>query len=195
MQRTRKKEYVIGIPEEEGSVLGIRLVAELLSRGCNVYVSTIGSPSAPDLNLALSDMQQWMESFAKKYPDSFQCVEDLSRGGALASLGYDGMVIVPCPKDLIRQLADGQTDSSLTNYARSCILQHRPLVLVPRDTPFTTEYLEHMLILSKLRVAVVPAMLSFSQKNISYENMIDTIVEKILDSLNVEKNGKEGAYE
>ncbi|MGN0312591.1 MAG: flavoprotein [Lachnospiraceae bacterium] len=186
MQRTRKKEYVIGIPEEEGSVLGIRLVAELLSRGCKVYVSTVGTQNAPDLSFALTDMQQWMESFEKKYPETFRYEADLSRGGTLTSLGYDGMVIVPCPKDLIRKLADGQTDSSLTNYARSCILQHRPLVLVPRDTPFTTEYLEHMLILSKLRVAVVPAMLSFSQKNVSYEGMIDTIVEKILDSLNIE---------
>lgn len=186
MQRTRTKKYVVGIPEEEGSVLGIRLVAELLSKGYKVFVSPVRSQNAPEIGFTLSDMQQWIESFKKKYPDSFFLEGDLSRGDTLASMGYDGMVILPCPKDLIRQLAEGNTESSLTNYARSCILQHRPLILVPKDTPFTTEYLEHMLILSKLRVKVVPAMLSFSQNNVSYENMIDTIVGKILDSLSYE---------
>lgn len=187
MQRTRTREYVVGIPEEEGSVLGIRLVAELLSRGYKVYVTCVQSKSAPESGFTLSDMQQWMESFRKKYPDSFQWVPDLSEGGALTSLGYDGMVILPCPKDFIRQLAEGDLKSSLINYARSCILQHRPLVLVPKDTPFCTEYLENMLILSKLRVQVVPAMLSFSHQNISFEKMIDTIVGKVLDCLNVEQ--------
>ncbi|MCP8315478.1 MAG: UbiX family flavin prenyltransferase, partial [archaeon] len=66
------------------------------------------------------------------------------------------------------------------------IKQGRKLILVPRETPLSAIHLENMLKLARIGVIILPAMPAFYHNPKSINELIDFIVGKILDSLNIE---------
>jgi len=65
------------------------------------------------------------------------------------------------------------------------IKEKRPLVVVPRETPLSAIHLENLLALARLGVTVLPAAPGFYGKPQSVSEMVDFIVARILDHLNV----------
>jgi 4-hydroxy-3-polyprenylbenzoate decarboxylase len=66
------------------------------------------------------------------------------------------------------------------------IKERRPLTLVPRETPLSEIHLENMLKLARLGARIVPAMPAFYQRPESMDDLIDFVVGKVLDSLEIE---------
>jgi flavin prenyltransferase len=64
--------------------------------------------------------------------------------------------------------------------------ESRRLILVPRETPLHAIHLENMLTLSKLGVRIIPAMPAFYNRPSSLDEMIDFMVGKVLDSMDIE---------
>ena len=62
----------------------------------------------------------------------------------------------------------------------------RKLVIVPRETPLSTIHLENMHRLSTMGVGIIPAMPGFYHNPKSIEELVDFLVGKILDYLNIE---------
>jgi 4-hydroxy-3-polyprenylbenzoate decarboxylase len=65
------------------------------------------------------------------------------------------------------------------------IKEHRPLLLVPRETPLSTIHLENMLRLSRAGAQIIPAMPAFYHQPDSVIDMVDFVVGKMLDQLGV----------
>ena len=61
----------------------------------------------------------------------------------------------------------------------------RPLVVVPRETPYTRSTLEHMLALDKAGAVVLPANPGFYAGLDSVQQLVDFVAAKILDVLGV----------
>jgi 4-hydroxy-3-polyprenylbenzoate decarboxylase len=66
------------------------------------------------------------------------------------------------------------------------IKERRTLVLVPRETPLSSIYLENLLTLSRAGATILPAMPGLYNDPRSVEDMIDFIVGKVLDAIGVE---------
>ena len=66
------------------------------------------------------------------------------------------------------------------------IKEHRPLLVVPRETPLSVIHLENMLRLSRAGVQIIPAMPAFYHRPDSVIDMVDFVVGKVLDQLGVE---------
>lgn len=65
------------------------------------------------------------------------------------------------------------------------IKERRQLILVPREAPFSSIHLENMLKLSNLGVTILPASPGFYHQPQSIDDLIDFVVARILNCLNI----------
>lgn len=90
------------------------------------------------------------------------------------------MVICPCSTGTLSAIACGASNNLIERAADVSIKEHRPLILVPRETPLSAIHLENMLKLSRLGVTVLPAMPGFYHHPQSVNDLVDFIVARIL---------------
>jgi len=100
----------------------------------------------------------------------------------------DAMVVCPCSSGCISAIATGASDNLLERAADVMIKERKPLLLVPRETPFSAIHLEHMSKLANIGVTILPASPGFYNKPQSVEDLVDFVVARILDHLNVEND-------
>jgi 4-hydroxy-3-polyprenylbenzoate decarboxylase len=66
--------------------------------------------------------------------------------------------------------------------------ERRKLILVPREAPYSTPHLKAMANLSEWGVVIIPASPGFYHQPSSIEELIDFIVARILDQIDVQHN-------
>lgn len=95
------------------------------------------------------------------------------------------MVVCPCSTGTLSAIATGASNNLIERAADVAIKEGRKLILVPREAPFSAIHLENMLGLSRLGVVILPASPGFYHKPQSVADMVDFIVARILDQLDV----------
>jgi 4-hydroxy-3-polyprenylbenzoate decarboxylase len=85
-------------------------------------------------------------------------------------------------------IAHGSSDNLLERAADVMIKERRQLILVPRETPYSTIHLENMLKLSQIGVTLLPANPGFYQQPQSVEDLVDFVVARILDQLGLQQD-------
>jgi len=74
----------------------------------------------------------------------------------------------------------------LTRAADVCLKEKRKLILVPRETPMSSLHLQNQKILSDLGAVIIPANPSFYHKPVTIEDLVDTVLARVLDHLNLD---------
>ena len=64
--------------------------------------------------------------------------------------------------------------------------ERRPLVLVPRETPYSAIHLENMLTVTRAGAVVMPASPGFYHRPQSIDDLVNFVVARVLDHLGVE---------
>ncbi len=98
------------------------------------------------------------------------------------------MVVCPCTMNTLSAIANGHGDNLMHRAADVVIKEQKKLILVPRKTPYSAIHLENMLKLSRLGVVIMDANPAFYQNPTSIQDMVDFVVARILDHLDVEYN-------
>ncbi|CAI87354.1 putative aromatic acid decarboxylase [Pseudoalteromonas translucida] len=98
------------------------------------------------------------------------------------------MIVCPCSAGTVSAIAVGASDNLLERAADVVIKERGHLILVPRETPFNQIHLENMLKLSRLGVTIMPASPGFYHQPQSIADLVDFMVARILDHLNIEHN-------
>jgi 4-hydroxy-3-polyprenylbenzoate decarboxylase len=113
--------------------------------------------------------------------------DDADRGAAPASGSAPsaGMVICPCSMGTVSAIAVGASRSLVERAADVTIKERRKLILVPRETPLSSIHLENMLTLSRVGAVILPAAPGFYHRPSSIDELVDFIVGRILDHLDV----------
>lgn len=188
MERIKKSEYVVAITGSAGSVYGVRLVTELLSRGYGVHLILSDLMQQGTLGESGQLTTQWIDDMEKRYGNQLKVVDSHSANAEIGQSSYlwEGMVIVPCTMSTIAQIAHKVDENLVLSCASICMKQCRNLIVVPRETPLTQVHLENMLTLAKQGVQIVPAMAAVTHKPTSLTDMIDYMVGKVLDGLGIE---------
>jgi 4-hydroxy-3-polyprenylbenzoate decarboxylase len=93
------------------------------------------------------------------------------------------MVIIPCSMDTLGKLAAGVNDNLLTRAGAVMLKERRPLILVPRETPFSHIHIENMLRLSTAGTIIAPAAPAFYNRPQSLDDNVNFIAGRVLDLL------------
>lgn len=116
--------------------------------------------------------------------------DDADRGAAPASGSalHAGMVICPCSMGTLSAIAAGASRSLIERAADVTLKEKRKLVLVPRETPLSAIHLGNMLRLTRAGAVVMPASPGFYHQPKQISDLVDFVVARMLDHLQVEQN-------
>jgi len=188
-----KRRYIVGICGASGVIYGVTLVNQLLRLPVDLHVilSADGKKvMGHELNYEGNLFECLKESSGNApHPDARlheHDVGDFFAAPASGSFRHHGMIVAPCTVKTLAAVAAGIADNLLSRAADICLKERRPLVLVPRETPFSAIHLENMLRLSRAGATILPAAPAFYSGPQNIQDLVDFIVARILDHLGID---------
>jgi len=187
------RHFVVAITGASGSVYGLRLISELLrsgervsliltSAGRQVMNHETGLEWSAEIKLQRQQVQEYFASIAV----DCLAIDDFWAGAASGSAAADAMIVAPCSMGTLGRIAAGLSGNLLERAADVMLKERRSLLLVPRETPFNNIHLENLLRLSQSGAIILPAMPGFYHGPETIEDLVDFVVGKILDQLDVQ---------
>jgi 4-hydroxy-3-polyprenylbenzoate decarboxylase len=183
---------VVGITGASGSVLGFRLIEELILLGQTVeLVMTEKSYQVifEETGLKIGGQDKALRvlrhmGLPEDRLEQLHVYEN-NRLDAPPSSGThmtQGMAVIPCSMGTLGRIANGITDTLVARAADVTLKEHRKLVVVPRESPFNQIHLRNLMTLSQCNAVILPPMLSFYLPDFgSIEGQINYTVGKVLD--------------
>lgn len=178
-----------------GAPYGFRLLELLLEAGVQVRVLiskaaqvVIAKETGHRLGASAADQQQALCKLFHVQGERLQVYgrEQWMAPVASGSNASDAMVICPCSMGTLSAVACGASNNLIERAADVSIKERRPLILVPRETPFSAIHLQNMLTLANLGVTILPAVPGFYHQPQSVQDLVDFVVARILDHLQLE---------
>ena len=203
---TNQKPYVVAITGASGAIYGIRAVQVLASLGKNIALTISNSARTviqEELAVDIGDLKKPNLDLLFPSPQSSPLRgEEKGEGDVLSRISYyyhgdftspiasgsyptEGMFVVPCSTTTLGRIAAGISQTLVERAAECTIKEGRKLVIVPRETPLSAIHLENMLKLARLGVSVAPAMPGFYSGPKAMDDIVDFVVGKALDQLQV----------
>ncbi len=180
MAETKHDKIVIGFSGASGIIYGIRLLEILNSINIQTYL-IISEWAKKNIEIETDKTLEYVKSLSSVNYDNFKLDASVSSGSFL----HDGMVIVPCSMKSLSSIANGYDDTLISRAASVTLKESRKLIIVPRETPLSRIHLENMVKLQEAGAIILPAMPGFYHKPSTIEEIIDHLVGKILDQLNI----------
>ncbi|WP_285276238.1 flavin prenyltransferase UbiX [Halopseudomonas bauzanensis] len=98
------------------------------------------------------------------------------------------MVVCPCSTGTLSAIATGASNNLIERAADVTLKERRKLILVPRESPYSTIHLENMLTLSRMGAVILPASPGFYHQPQSIDDLVDFVVARILNQLGIEQD-------
>ena len=189
------KPIAVAITGASGSQYGLRLLECLLTADRDVYLM-ISQAGQLVLNLEagleIPSRAADAEAFLTQHfgtPEGRLRVFGRQQWTAPVASGSnppEAMVICPCTTGTLGSIAAGISGDLIDRAADVMLKERRKLILVVRETPFSEIHLENMLKLSRMGAVIMPANPGFYFKPEQVEDLVDFMVARVLDHLEVE---------
>jgi flavin prenyltransferase len=105
---------------------------------------------------------------------------------ASGSFRTGGMVICPCSGSTLSAVVHGASQNLIQRAADVHLKERRKLILMPRETPLSSLHLRNMQRACEAGAVVLPAMPGWYHGVRSLADLIDFVVARILDQLDIE---------
>jgi flavin prenyltransferase len=175
------QRLVVGITGASGAQYAQDLLETLQSLPLEVHlVISEGAKRllATELGLTTRDL----EAFAAQIHDD----RDVGAGIASGSFRTVGMVVIPTSASTLAKIAHGLADTLITRAAHVHLKERRPLVLVPRETPYSRPMLEAMLKVHDAGARILAANPGFYGNPQTIKDLLGFITARVLDQLGIE---------
>ncbi len=187
------KIIVVAISGASGSIYGVRLVKALIESKCRVLIllSHAGQKvMAHEMGVApatsfLLFLEEYGVDFENAIVPQIFFQDEIASAPASGSFVHHGMAVVPCSMKTLSAVASGYADNLITRSCDVSLKERRPLVLVPRETPFGLIHLENMTRAARAGAVILPPIPSFYTFPATIEDLVDTVVARIMDHLGV----------
>jgi len=100
---------------------------------------------------------------------------------ASGSGNFNTMIIVPCSMGTIGRIASGVSNDLISRAADVILKEKRKLICVVRETPYNLIHLRNMETITQSGGIICPATPSFYSKPATIEELVATVVDRILD--------------
>lgn len=191
----KRQRWIVGITGASGAIYGVTLCRQLLAKGFEVHlvVSDAGwrvlkEELAWDAARRSDALQLAFGEAVASGQLVYYPLGDIGASIASGSFRCCGMVVIPCSMGTLSSIAHGTSSNLLTRAADVILKEGRPLLIVPRETPLSSIHLENMLKLARLGVRIIPAMPAFYIGPQSMDDLIDFMVGKVLDCMDIANN-------
>jgi len=192
-----REKITVAITGASGTLYALRLIECLVAANVQIYVlcssaarivfdTEVGFklPASPD-----SATQFLTEKFqAKSGQITVFGKEQWFSPVASGSAAPKKMIVCPCSTGTLAAISQGMSDNLIERAADVVIKERGQLILVVRETPFSTIHLQNMLTLSQMGVTVMPAAPGFYHQPQSINDLIDFMVGRMLDHLSIEQS-------
>ena len=97
----------------------------------------------------------------------------------------DAMVVIPCTMGTLGRIAHGYSEDVLLRAADVVLKEKKKLILVPRETPLSLIHVKNFELLLLAGATLLPANPSFYARPQTIQEVVDTVVARVLDHLGV----------
>ena len=186
------RPYVLGVSGASAQPLAERALQLLLQQGRSVHL--IMSRGAHEVWLAEQSIQvpvdpelqeRFWRSRLNVETGSLICHRwgDQAATIASGSVATRGMVIVPCSMGTVGRIAAGVASDLLERCADVHLKEGRPLVLAPREMPWSLIHLRNLTTLAEAGARIAPPIPAWYSHPQTLSEMIDFLVVRLFDSL------------
>ena len=187
---------ILGISGASGLLYAVRALKFLLE--ANYTIELVASKSTyivwqseQNVRMPVDTPQQeqfWRQQAGVESSGKLNCHHWGDVGANIASGSFRtlGMVIIPCSMSTVAKLAAGLSSDLLERSADVQLKEGRKLVIVPRETPFSLIHLRNLTALAEAGVRIVPAIPAWYHNPQTIEDLVDFVVARTLDQLNID---------
>ena len=148
-------------------------------------------PQVHEIHVVLSNYAQ--QVIAEDLPGGLRLPAGLKPHGlksmnapfASGSNPPDAMVVIPCTMGTLGRIAHGYSSDVLLRAADVILKEKKKLILVPRETPLSLIHIKNLELLLLAGAIILPANPSFYLRPQTVEQVVDTVVARVLDHLGV----------
>ena len=148
-------------------------------------------PRQHEIHVVLSNYAQ--QVLAEELPDGLRLpagvkthnVKSMNLPFASGSNPPDAMVIIPCTMGTLGRIAHGYSEDVLLRAADVVLKEKKKLILVPRETPLSLIHVKNLELLLLAGATLIPANPSFYARPKTIQDVVDTVVARVLDHLGV----------
>ncbi len=190
-----RKPWVVGVSGASGTPYAAAVLRGLLDAGLPIDLVVSRSArltlldetgiSFRDAHWA-EDLAQWLDRDLAEDDVKYWPAGDLAAGPSSGSYETRGMVVVPASTASVAGIAIGLSKDLLQRAADVTLKERRPLVVVPREAPYTRATLQHMLALHDAGAIVLPASPGFYSGMSTVGQLVDFVAAKVFDAIGVE---------
>jgi len=169
-----KRQVVVGITGASGAVYAQHLLAKLAAQtatevavvftdnGKQVFRYELGEEALREITFQQYDNNNFFAPFAS------------------GSSSFDTLMIIPCSMGTLAKVTTGLASDLISRTADVMLKEGRRLIVVPRETPYNLIHLRNMVQLQEAGGVICPACPSFYSKPTRLEEVIDTVVDRVL---------------
>jgi 4-hydroxy-3-polyprenylbenzoate decarboxylase len=140
-----------------------------------------------DLVFTQTGKQVWKQELGSepRYPFRTYKNHDFTAPFASGSALYDAMVVIPCSAGALSRIAYGMSIDLLGRAADVALKERRRLILVVRESPVSLVHARATVQAIEAGAMVLPASPSFYSGAKTLEALVDTVVARVLDKLDL----------
>lgn len=197
MAEEKQTPVILALTGASGVQYALRLMQCLLDAGTPVYLMV---SKAAQIVLSMetelkvpaksAEMARFFSQLYKAKEGQLEVFGQEQWTAPIASGSHKArsMIVVPCTTGTLAAIANGNSDNLLERAADVMLKERRQLIMVVRETPFSQIHLENMLRLSQAGATIMPANPGFYHNPETLEDIIDFMVSRMLDHLNVKND-------
>lgn len=172
-----RKKVVLGVGGSSGSIYARLLIEELMKiRDQWDTVGVVLTKNAR-VNWELEQPEHQLHDF----PLDFYENDDFNAPFASGSARYTDMIICPCSMGMLSRIAHGISNDLMSRAADVMLKERRNLIVTPREMPYSLIHLENMTLLTRAGAMICPATPSFYHPYGDVEELLKTVVHRLMD--------------
>jgi len=183
--RNQPRKIILAITGASGSIYAKLLIARLRNLETPpAEIAVIFSDTAREIWKAETGEKYTPENSEKEYNNKSYYAPFAS-----GSSQYDTMIICPASMGTTGRIANGTSDDLIARAADVILKERRKLIIVPREAPYSLIHINNMKTLTLAGAIICPASPSFYSNPESIDDLVMTVVDRIIDLAGFENNG------